>query len=583
MFLIFFNLLGKSFLYRFLFIIFLKIFSSFLDVIGLLLLLDYSKFIFSQNNIKTDLFLSKILPNQIFLYNNLFVTFSLFILFFFIIKFFFQILTNSIKDKFIEKFTYNISANLFNEYLSKSYNFFLEINTSQLITNLTTEIKKLKEYCSSILEFFQQLFFIAGVTFLIIFFESKDIIFVLIFFIILSFTFYFFFRKFLSSVGKFLINIENYNLRYLNQIFNSMNQIKILSLEVFFTNIFNSLSAQNYKSIRKRDFIFNLPKIFFELLLVFFILLICSILFYFSENSIQRNIYTLTLLILSSIRLFPSFNSLATSIMQMKANSETIKNIFHQFNYKKNFNHRYNELKNNSIISKYNFKKPFLELKKVSFKYPDSNNFVLKNLDIVIKKGQIIGVIGKSGLGKTTFVNLILGLLAPTNGKIISYGVNIVKNIKGWRSQIGYIPQEIFLLDDTIRNNIAFGFQEEDIDESLIRKLLILLKLSNPSHKKNIKSDYIIGEGGKRISGGQKQRIAIARALYRNPSFLIFDEATNSLDEKTENDILNMIYKIRDNKTIIFVTHKTSMLKYCDYILEFKEGNIYQYKKNYLK
>jgi ABC-type bacteriocin/lantibiotic exporter with double-glycine peptidase domain len=219
----------------------------------------------------------------------------------------------------------------------------------------------------------------------------------------------------------------------------------------------------------------------------------------------------------------------------------------------------------------------------MSFKYPDSNNLILKDLNFTIKKGKVIGVIGHSGVGKTTFVNLILGLLSPTKGSISSYGVNIANQIQIWRSQIGYIPQDIFLLDDNIRNNIAFGVSDTEINESLINKLLILLKLNNFSQKTNISPDYQIGERGRKISGGQKQRIGIARALYRNPNFLIFDEATNSLDEKTENDILNMISKIRDNKTIFFVTHKPSMLKYCDYILEFKEGNIYQYKKNYLK
>jgi ABC-type multidrug transport system fused ATPase/permease subunit len=582
MFLIFFDLLGRLFFYRFIFISILKMTSSFLDVLGLLLLLDYSKFILNNNYISNDLILNKILPNKILALDNFFIIFTILVLFFFIIKFLFQISVNLIKDRFIEKFIYNISINLFKQYLSKNYYFFLEVNASKLITNLTIETNKAKDYTFSLFEFFQQFFFITGIAILIIFFESINIIFVLLIFIFFSFAFYFFYKNSLFSIGKFLINIENYKLRYLNEIFNSINQVKILSLEKFFEKIFNLFSSQHYKSIRKRDFVFNLPKNFFELLVVFFILFICSILFYFSSNSLERNISTLTLLILSSIRLFPSFNSLVAAMMQMKANLETIKNLHFELNHKKNF-----DFSSNSAIdtrlTKYNFKQSFLKLRNVNFKYPGSNNFILKKFNLTIKKGQIIGVIGKSGVGKTTFVNLILGLLEPLKGQITNYGVNIFKNIKIWRSQIGYIPQDIFLLDDSIKNNVAFGVNESKINAAVIKELLSLLKLDNASQESNLGPDYQIGEKGKKISGGQKQRIAIARALYRNPNFLIFDEATNSLDDKTEKDILKMIYKIKDDKTIIFVTHKPSMLEYCDYVLEFKEGNIYQYKKNYLK
>jgi len=583
MFKLFFNLFKKKFLYNFFFIVIIKIFSSVLDIIGLLLILFYTKSVFDPNYIQNNDLFKKLLVDKFQSY-NLFVVFSLFVVFFFIIKFFINLLIDLVRFRFIEKFTYYFSVDLFKKYIFRNYYYFLKVNISELTRNFTTGLKNLRDYISAVFDFFQNFFFIIGVVFLIIFLEkNNNVLLALLFFILLSFFFYFITKNKVSNIGRSILKYDFLKIKFVTQVFNSINQIKILSLENFFINIHKIYSSTYHKNFRERDFIFYLPKNFFELAMVTFIVFICLSLTSNSNFSIENNIQSLTILIISSIRLYPSFNSLVSSVMQMKSNHQSVKYFYDQLNYQNNSISLNSDFNNNSKITKVNLSKPFLQFKKMSFKYPDSNNLILKDLNFTIKKGKVIGVIGHSGVGKTTFVNLILGLLSPTKGSISSYGVNIANQIQIWRSQIGYIPQDIFLLDDNIRNNIAFGVSDTEINESLINKLLILLKLNNFSQKTNISPDYQIGERGRKISGGQKQRIGIARALYRNPNFLIFDEATNSLDEKTENDILNMISKIRDNKTIFFVTHKPSMLKYCDYILEFKEGNIYQYKKNYLK
>jgi ATP-binding cassette, subfamily B, bacterial PglK len=581
MFKLLFNLLKKSFLLNFFFIIIIKIFSSVLDVIGLLLILFYTKFIFDNNYIQNNVLFKKILADQFQSY-NLFIIFSWFVVFFFIIKFLINLLIDLARFKFIEKFIYHFSVDLFKQYIFRNYSYFLKINISELTRNFTIGLKNLKDYISAVFDFFQNFFLIIGVISLIIFLEkNNNVLFVLLFFFILSFLFYTITKKKISNIGLSILKYDFLKIKFITQVFNSINQIKILSLENFFIKMHKSYSAKYHKNFRKRDFIFYLPKNFFELAMVIFIVIICLSLMYNSNTSVESNISTLTILILSSIRLYPSFNGLVSSVMQMKNNHESIKYFYNQVNYKNEFvNFKPNKYRKEKKI---NLNRPFLQFKKVSFVYPDSNNIVLKDLNITIEKGKIIGVVGKSGVGKTTFVNLILGLLTPTKGNIYVHGINIANQTQMWRSQIGYIPQDVFLLDDNIKNNIAFGINDSDINESLIKKILLLVKLNTFSQKINLRPEYQIGERGRKISGGQKQRIAIARALYRNPNFLIFDEATNSLDEKTEKNILNMIYRIRDNKTIIFITHKPSLLKYCDYILEFKEKNSYQYRKNYLK
>jgi ABC-type multidrug transport system fused ATPase/permease subunit len=217
--------------------------------------------------------------------------------------------------------------------------------------------------------------------------------------------------------------------------------------------------------------------------------------------------------------------------------------------------------------------KNFLSIKDIFFKYPNTKNFVFKKFNLNINFGEFIGISGVSGSGKSTLINLILGLLKPNFGLITYCGNNIHNNIKSWHSKIGYIPQDIFLIDDTIKNNIAFGLNNKDIDDEKIFSLLKKLKIFNPNGNLKKLINFNVGEFGKKLSGGQKQRIAIARALYRDPEILIFDEATSALDSKTEKKIMNLIYSLRKEKTIIFISHKLNTLKYCDKIIKVNKTN----------
>jgi ABC-type bacteriocin/lantibiotic exporter with double-glycine peptidase domain len=217
-----------------------------------------------------------------------------------------------------------------------------------------------------------------------------------------------------------------------------------------------------------------------------------------------------------------------------------------------------------------------LVLKNINFTYPCSDSQVLININIDISKGETIGFIGTSGSGKSTLVDIILGLLTPTGGSMELDGIEIKEDIKSWQKLVGYVPQTIFLTDDTIRNNIAFGIQKKDIDEEAVNTALIAAQLN-----KFIKSlpeglDTCVGEQGVRLSGGQRQRIGLARALYRNPEMLVLDEATSALDLQTEGFIMETVLKLRGKKTIILVAHRLSTLRNCDRIFKLENGVIIQ-------
>jgi ATP-binding cassette subfamily C protein len=232
---------------------------------------------------------------------------------------------------------------------------------------------------------------------------------------------------------------------------------------------------------------------------------------------------------------------------------------------------------NNNFESKKGENKLFnnsIKFKEVSYNYTGSKMKAVNDVTIEISKGTSVGIIGRSGAGKSTLVDIILGLLKPKSGEIIFDGenVDIKKNI--WQTQIGYVPQNIYLLDDTIKNNIIFGINEDDIDELLLAEVIEMAQLKSLVNSLPDNINSIVGNRGAKLSGGERQRIGIARALYNEPKILVLDEATSSLDMDNENKILNEIYQNKKDKTLIIISHRNNTVKYCDSIYVMENGKV---------
>ena len=297
--------------------------------------------------------------------------------------------------------------------------------------------------------------------------------------------------------------------------------------------------------------------------------------FNFTSN-LETVLPIMALIILSIVRLVPAFSSINTSFYYMKIFEPSLNVLDEEFKKLNINNENFTRSDTIEFLQGANHtENNLITLKNVSFNYPNNKSFkTLKNINMTVEKGDTLGIIGKSGAGKTTLMNLMTGLLLPTEGNIFFENRNIENNINEWRDKISYVSQNIYLLDDTIEKNITFNFNNEKIDKFRLERAI---EISNLSKKIKLLPDGIktcVGNDGIQISGGEKQRIAIARAIYKDPDIIFFDEFTSAIDAQTENEIINSIEKNFKEKTIILIAHREATISRCKSVWQINNGQI---------
>ena len=289
--------------------------------------------------------------------------------------------------------------------------------------------------------------------------------------------------------------------------------------------------------------------------------------FVLSDQDITALLPLLSLIVVSIIRIMPGLNLIQNSI-------STLKTIMPSYNY---IQEQLKNYQDNSLLEKekksISFKE-YISLSDISFRYPNNEKNVLNKINININKGDKLGIVGKSGSGKTTMVNMLLGLIHPTEGDMYIDNKKIDFFKYEWKNIIGYVPQDIFLLEDTIKNNITFGIEKTNIDEELVKNVCKQAQIYDFVMSLPHDLNTLIGERGYNLSAGQRQRLGIARVLYRRPDLLVLDESTSSLDNETEKKFIDDVFKSSKEKTIIFISHKLDALKNCNKIYRLDNGKI---------
>ena len=313
-------------------------------------------------------------------------------------------------------------------------------------------------------------------------------------------------------------------------------------------------------------FLSQSPRFFIEAI---GIVMIASIAYYLSlqDGGIYKVMPILGALALGAQRMLPAFQQIYFGWSNIQSGLASLENVLELLDQPM-------PKLNDSDLERLNFKNE-ITLKNIDFSYLKNKQQILSNLNLTIKKGECIGVIGQTGSGKSTLLDLLMGLLNPTNGELLVDGTLIShKNIRAWQKNIAHIPQSIFLIDASVQKNIVFDYSDEKINKKKLEKATTKAKVAQFIRNKKDKLETIIGENGIKLSGGQRQRIGIARAIYKDSEIMIFDEATSALDSQTEAAIINSLELNKNNKTVIMVAHRLSSLKYCNKIIELKDGQI---------
>ena len=472
------------------------------------------------------------------------------------------------ESKFVFQAKANLINNLFKNYIFQDYNFHVNKNSSKLIANLTVETDIFENCLSFLIVIIVDsilLFILFAFMFMINPFVS---IILFLFSLVFLFSVYKILKKRTKKLGGDRVKIDAIRQKTLQQSFNGIKEIIVYDNRNYFVKYFSRLIEDIKSFVIKFTFINKFQKILIEMFVII-TLIIFIILLVYQGNDISKITALIGVYLIAIIKIIPSINKTVASANYLQYASQSLLTLNDELNFNSK---KFGEYKIDKNKKKINFKEK-IDLINVKFQYPEKT--ILENINLEINKNNFLGVVGQTGSGKTTLCNLLLGLYEPTSGQIKSDNENIFENPKSYQRLIGYVPQHIFLLDDTIRNNITFGLS---LDEKKILKVIKLAALENFIKNKPKGLDQIVGERGVKISGGEKQRIGIARALYREPNILILDEPTSALDENTEKSIINELINLKDVFTIVLITHKLSNLKLADKIIKIENKKIVNIK-----
>lgn len=466
------------------------------------------------------------------------------------------------------------SEKMLRSYVEKPYMFHLQNNSSELTRNVIQEVTNLfSGLLIPVLGLASEAFVLLFITLLLLLVEPIVTLFAMI--IIGGFTIAFtkIFQTRVRRSGEESQYYSGQMIKWVGQSLGGIKEIKVSQKENYFIDCF-SVSATHYAKIQEfAQMLAQLPRYLVEVVVIFSLVSTVSLLLIKNTES-SRVVSILALYVMAAFRLMPS---------AVRMNSYINRIIFHKpaidVIYADSVLDRWNINDDFSTSSSIEVSQTFqlnhqLLVKDLSFSYGADEKMVLRQVNIQVDKGNAVALIGASGSGKTTLVDIILGVLEPDAGTVLVDGEDIRSNLSGWRQNVGYIPQVIYLVDDTIKKNIAFGVPEEEIDEQLVWQAVKLAQLFEFVKDKELGLDTYVGERGIQLSGGQRQRIGIARALYHNPEVLILDEATSALDNETEFEVMKAIQFLKGLKTIIIIAHRLSTIGYCDCVYELSSGAI---------
>lgn len=497
------------------------------------------------------------------------VTLGIFIILIYLFKNLYLIFSAKVQTKFRCDIIKELSIKIFNSYMRRPYSFYLDINSAEFMRGINDDVVGVFFVLD---ELFRMIKSFATVFFIGIYIISTDIMLaggILVLSGACIILIQFLFGNKIKELRVILrqANKEQYQAAY--QAVSGIKDIKVMRRGEYFIKQYEMAYEKKAKADYGYCVINEVPKRMIELACVFGLIVTLCIRIKLGAD-MEEFVPQLATFAVAIFQMMPLIGGIASNLNGLAYKSvsldATYRNLWEVSQYENEQGEEYCEKKIGHVFSQN------LEIRNVSWKYSKEGSVVLKNASIRINKGESIALIGASGAGKTTMADVILGLLCPQEGHILVDGIDVYSIPQTWSEMVGYVPQTVFLLDDTIKNNIIFGKENEDADDEKVWEALEEAQLKEFVMNLPLKLNTNVGERGVKFSGGQRQRIAIARALYYNPSILVLDEATSALDNETEKAVMEAIERLHGNKTLIIIAHRLSTIKHCDRIYEIANG-----------
>ena len=473
----------------------------------------------------------------------------------------------------IYKFTYSnqrkLADRLLKCYLEQPYSFFLNQNSAVLIQNIGTDVVQFYEIILCSMQLIVEVIvccLLTGYLFITDKSISIGVVVILIMFFLLFFKVI---KKKIKLQGEIVRKNRQGQTKWLMQSFGGIKETKIAQKEDYFLGRFDA----EYESFAKNHCSYQtlayLPKPAMETVVIGALLFVVMIKLLRGVDSVYF-VSTMSVFAVAAYRLLPSFNRISGYLSRIMFDKASIDAVYNDLKLVEQLEEKRKSVKEEGKLTFNNE----VTVNDISYRYPNTENDVLSKVSLNIPKNKSVAFVGPSGAGKTTLADIILGILYQQSGSIEVDGVSVPEDSVEWKKKLGYIPQVIFLIDDTIRNNIAYGIGKDDIDEKRIDEVIEEAQLKDFIDTLPEGLDTVIGERGVRLSGGQRQRIGIARALYNDPEILVLDEATSALDTETETAVMEAIDSLSGKKTLIIIAHRLSTIENCDIVYEVKDGSV---------
>jgi ATP-binding cassette, subfamily B, bacterial PglK len=477
------------------------------------------------------------------------------------------------QGRFVTRLQSQLSERLFSHYMRLPYEFHLVNNSAYLIRNTTSEVAHtLNKVIMPLIQLFSESCVAFGLFILLMVMEPWGSV---ISFLVLGVAGFFFGKLTRGRIRQYATLRQHHEgeiFRLLQQGFGGVKDLKLLGRELDVVKSVGEHIGTSSRIQHLTGVLQLLPRLWIEILAVISLVLLILVMIWRGRDPASI-VPVLAVFAASAFRLMPSVNKILVSLQNIRLGLPALDILARELSLVKGGKKiECDNAPGVSLLHRF-------ELRDVSYSYPQSAKPSLTGVSFFAEKGEAVAIIGESGAGKSTLVDILLGLLAPHSGQILCDDVNVLLNLRFWQSQIGYVPQAIFLSDETIRRNVAFGLPEDQIDDPAVWRSLKDAQLEEFVLALPAGLDTIVGERGVRLSGGQRQRIGIARALYHNPSILVMDEATSALDSSTEDEVMKAVYGLKRTKTLIIIAHRLTTISFCDRVYELGGGRVISVKK----